>query len=142
MNRRHCIAGIAAVTPAPACLVARAAATNERRWPALQITLDEFVGQRHAAGVSVAITSGDSPPAYPSAGTLAFDTATPFDRDREATVCSDRDGPRQREVSSRFAKAWSERRLSRINARIYLVRMCENVQTGRVEAEYAARIVC
>ncbi len=88
MNRRHCIAGIAAVTLAPACLAARAAASNARRWPALQGALDEFVAERHAAGVGVAITFGDSPPAYPSAGTLAFDTAAPFDRDSICRVYS------------------------------------------------------
>lgn len=88
MNRRHCIAGIAAVTLAPACFTARAAASNERRWPALQATLDEFVAERHAAGVGVAITFGDSPPAYPSAGTLAFDTAAAFDRDSICRIYS------------------------------------------------------
>src|SRR5688572_5100911 len=88
MNRRHCIAGIAAVTLAPACLAARAAASNERRWPAVQATLDAFVAERNAAGVGVGITFGDSPAAYPSAGTLAFDTAAAFDRDSICRIYS------------------------------------------------------
>jgi CubicO group peptidase (beta-lactamase class C family) len=88
MNRRHCIASLAGVTLAPACFAARAAIPNERRWPALQATLDEFVAERHAAGVSVAITFGDSAPAYPSAGTLAFDTAAAFDRDSICRIYS------------------------------------------------------
>lgn len=88
MNRRHCIAGIAAVMLAPAGLIARAATPTERRWPALQATLDEFVAERRAAGVSVAITFGDSSPAYPSAGTLAFDAEAPFDRDSICRVYS------------------------------------------------------
>ena len=46
--------------------------------------LQEFVHGRSAAGVTVAISYHDSPPAYPSAGTLAFNSAVPFD---ENSIC-------------------------------------------------------
>ena len=57
---------------------------NERRWPALEKALQEFVDERSAAGVGVAISYNDSPPAYPSAGTLAFNSKLPFD---ENSIC-------------------------------------------------------
>jgi CubicO group peptidase (beta-lactamase class C family) len=88
MNRRQCIADIAAVMFAPVGVAAGAATTTERRWPALQATLDAFVAERSTAGVSVAITFGGSPPVYPSAGNLAFDTAAPFDADSICRIYS------------------------------------------------------
>jgi CubicO group peptidase (beta-lactamase class C family) len=50
----------------------------------LKKALQEFVHGRSAAGVTVAISYHDSPPAYPSAGTLAFNSAVPFD---ENSIC-------------------------------------------------------
>src|SRR5918994_4416061 len=47
-------------------------------------------GARTASGETemIAVTFGDSVPAYPSAGTLAFDTAAAFDRDSICRIYS------------------------------------------------------
>jgi CubicO group peptidase (beta-lactamase class C family) len=80
MTRRQCIAAIASL---PAVLAIRPTRT-QRDWRVLQATLDEFVRERSAAGVGVAIRYGDASPTYLNAGTLAFDSPVAFD---ENSIC-------------------------------------------------------
>jgi CubicO group peptidase (beta-lactamase class C family) len=80
-TRRQCLNGLAAVGLMSQAVTARGNASAQRRWPTLQRTLDEFVAERSGSGVSVAICYGDGTPNYPHAGTLAFDSAAPFDED-------------------------------------------------------------
>jgi len=82
-TRRRCIAGITG-TLVSWPFFARPAGANEPRWPALQKTLDEFIRERSAAGVSVAISYGRARAAYLAAGRLAFDSTAPFD---ENSIC-------------------------------------------------------
>jgi CubicO group peptidase (beta-lactamase class C family) len=77
------LAGIAAAGLMPP-IVASAEPVRRGAWRALQNALDEFVVERSGAGVGVGICYGDGPPAYPSAGTLAFDSTTRFD---ENSIC-------------------------------------------------------
>ncbi len=77
------LAGIAAAGLMPA-IVARAGPARMPAWRALQKTLAELVAERTGAGMGVGISFGDSPPAYPSAGTLAYDSTKPFD---ENSIC-------------------------------------------------------
>lgn len=79
ISRRHWIAGAAAVLVAPAG--AANPAKSPRSWSRLQATLDEFVRERSAPGVAVAIGYGEEKPAYPSSGTIAFDSRRAFDAD-------------------------------------------------------------
>ena len=83
-TRRQCLNGLAAAGLMSHVVTAHGKPRVERRWPALQRTLDEFVAERSGSGVSVAICYGDGTPNYPHAGTLAFDTAAPFD---ENSIC-------------------------------------------------------
>lgn len=88
LNRRQCLEGAAFLMLArPSIVAGRASARavgSERRWPAVQAALDGFVAEHSAAGVCFAAMSGNSPPAYRSAGTLAFDTSTAMD---ENSIC-------------------------------------------------------
>lgn len=58
-----------------------AAAQGRRGWKNVQAVLDGFVRDRNAPGCAVAICYGNEEPAYPAAGTIAFDSTTPFDAD-------------------------------------------------------------
>jgi CubicO group peptidase (beta-lactamase class C family) len=82
-TRRRCIATLAGAL-LPWSLIERAAAASQPRWPALQQALSEFVRERSAAGVSVAISYGESGDAYLAAGKLALDSSAPFD---ENSIC-------------------------------------------------------
>jgi CubicO group peptidase (beta-lactamase class C family) len=84
-RRRACIGGIAGL--AGVAVTHRGVAAQKSRartWPALQKTLEGLVAERRGAGLGVGISFADSAPAYPSAGTLAFDSIAPFD---ENSVC-------------------------------------------------------
>jgi CubicO group peptidase (beta-lactamase class C family) len=81
-NRRTCLAGIAAAAFMPR--IAFGTESRLRTWRALQKTLDGLVAERRGAGMGVGITFGGSTPAYPSAGTLAFDSTARFD---ENSIC-------------------------------------------------------
>lgn len=87
-NRRDCIASLAAATLSPSILQGCAASMESpaaaHRWIAVQKVLDAFVAEGKAAGAAVAISFGGAPPAYPSAGTLAFGTRARFD---EHSIC-------------------------------------------------------
>lgn len=83
-SRRDCLALFTALPFAPA--VALAASRHE--WKAVQAALDDFVTDRNAPGVAVAISYGDSEPAYPSAGTIAFDSRSAFEADSICRVYS------------------------------------------------------
>ena len=82
MTRRQWASTVAAAL-VPRQVGAQLAPFN-RRWAALQKALDEFIAEHSAPGVTVAISYGDSAPAYPSAGTLAFDSQKAFD---ENSIC-------------------------------------------------------
>ena len=75
--------GIAAAGLMPP-IVAGAGSIRRGGLGALQNSLDEFVAERSGAGLGVGICYGDGPPAYPSAGTLAFDSMARFD---ENSIC-------------------------------------------------------
>ena len=79
ISRRRLIAGAAAILAAPAG--AASPAKSPRTWSMLQAALDEFVHERSAPGVAVAICHADEKPAYPSAGAVAFDSSRAFDAD-------------------------------------------------------------
>jgi CubicO group peptidase (beta-lactamase class C family) len=83
-TRRDCLALFTALPFAPA--IARAASRQE--WQGVQAALDAFVTEGNAPGVAVAISYGDSEPAYPSAGTIAFDSTASFDADSICRVYS------------------------------------------------------
>jgi CubicO group peptidase (beta-lactamase class C family) len=92
MNRRRCIAGLmgSALLPlnSKSYGASPSAASASHRWKAVQAVLDGFVRERNAPGVAVAISYGGSEPAYLSAGTIAFDSPVPFDRDSICRVYS------------------------------------------------------
>jgi CubicO group peptidase (beta-lactamase class C family) len=80
MDRRQVLVagGLATLPGLAAC-----AATGDQRaheWPAVQAFLDRCVAERRYAGVAAALSYGDSALAFPTAGTLAFDSAIPIDR--------------------------------------------------------------
>src|SRR5688500_4324654 len=77
------LAGIAAAGLVPP-ITASGGPARKRVWRALQKTLDELVSERLGAGMGVGISYGDSAPAYPSAGTLAYDSTARFD---ENSIC-------------------------------------------------------
>ncbi len=79
LSRRHCIAGFAGMTLIPWQSSAGSAQGAGNSWPTLQKTLDEFVAERRGAGIGVGICFGDRAPAYPAAGTLAFNSSLRFD---------------------------------------------------------------
>lgn len=74
-TRRDCLATLGSYALAASNL----AASSTRRWPNVQKVLQQFVQERSAAGVTVAISYAGSSPSFPSAGTLAFDCPTPMD---------------------------------------------------------------
>ena len=55
-----------------------------RLWPAVQRLIDGYVADRKFPGVAVALTYHGSPPAYLTAGTIAFDSTQRFD---EHSIC-------------------------------------------------------
>lgn len=57
------------------------AASAPHRWKSVQAVLDELVREQFAPGVAVAVSYGNSRPAYLSAGTIAFDSQAAFDGD-------------------------------------------------------------
>lgn len=87
-NRRDCIASLAAGALIPpilqGCTAAAQSSPAAGRWIAVQKLLDAFVAEGKAAGAAVAISFGGEPPAYPSAGTLAFGSRVRFD---EQSIC-------------------------------------------------------
>lgn len=76
-DRRQCLGALSAVVSFPQLL---AAAEGRRGWKNVQAVLDGFVRDRNAPGCAAAIWYGDGP-AYPAAGTIAFDSTAPFDAD-------------------------------------------------------------
>lgn len=82
LTRRKCLAAFSGVALTP--WNSAFASSRARSWPALQKVLDEFVAEGAGAGLGVAISYGDSGPAYPSAGTLAFNSSVRFD---ESSIC-------------------------------------------------------
>src|SRR5690349_12310553 len=80
-TRRDCLVAFSAT--AAAALTSRAIASRgaRRNWPAVQATLDEFVRERSAPGVAMGLCVRGLEPAYPHAGTIAFDSTRPFDAD-------------------------------------------------------------
>jgi CubicO group peptidase (beta-lactamase class C family) len=88
LSRRSCLAAFASTALMPSAFSARAITPRSRPWPALHKTLDELVAARHGAGIGVGICFGDGAPGYPSAGTLAFDSRTPFDENSIARMYS------------------------------------------------------
>ena len=88
LSRRSCIAAFTCAALMPVSFAVRAATPKKRSWPALQKTLDELTAQRRGAGIGVGICFGDDAPAYPSAGTLGFESKTPFDENSIARMYS------------------------------------------------------
>ncbi|HEU4780885.1 MAG TPA: serine hydrolase domain-containing protein [Steroidobacteraceae bacterium] len=87
LNRRECFTGLATAALLPLSgsgKVTTSPNAGRPRWAAVQQVLDAFVAEGIAAGTAVAIAFGDEPPAYPSAGTLAFGSAVAFD---EHSIC-------------------------------------------------------
>ena len=80
-TRRDCLAAFSAT--AAAALTSRAIASRgaSRDWHAVQAALDEFVRERSAPGVAMGLCIRGQEPAYPHAGTIAFDSTRPFDAD-------------------------------------------------------------
>jgi CubicO group peptidase (beta-lactamase class C family) len=76
-TRRDCLAILPALTISPAF----AAAARSPEWKSVQAALEAFVGERSAPGVAMAVCHGDARPAYPHAGTIAFDSPRAFDAD-------------------------------------------------------------
>lgn len=79
-SRRDCLTALSSLAFIPSF----ALAAKRRDWKAVQGTLDEFIRARNACGAGMAIRYGDSEPAYPHAGTIAFDSTQPFD---ENSIC-------------------------------------------------------
>src|SRR5690242_8941639 len=77
ITRRDCLA----IVPALAMSPAFAAAAHHPGWSSVQAALDGFVRERSAPGVAMAICRDNAKPAYPCAGTIAFDSQQPFDAD-------------------------------------------------------------
>jgi len=88
LNRRHCIAGVASLMIAhPKMMIGVASAQTavlERSWAVVQAVLDDFVAEHRAAGVCFGAMAGNLPPAYRSAGALAFDASIAMD---ENSIC-------------------------------------------------------
>lgn len=84
ITRRDYIRMLGAVALAPASLQAG----SKRDWSAVQAVLDEFVRERSAPGVSLAICRGGAEPGYLHAGTVAFDSTQAFDADSICRVYS------------------------------------------------------
>jgi len=88
LTRRQCIAGVASLMIARSKMmvgVASAqAAVLERPWSAVQAVLDDFIAEHRAAGVCFGAMAGNLPPAYRSAGALAFDASIAMD---ENSIC-------------------------------------------------------
>lgn len=82
-TRRACLGMLGATALSPA--LARAAPP---RWSAVQAVLDEFVRERSAPGVALAICHGKTAPRYLQAGTVAFDSTQIFDADSICRVYS------------------------------------------------------
>jgi CubicO group peptidase (beta-lactamase class C family) len=83
LSRRACIAALTATT-----LCAASPAHAARRWPAVQGALDDFVRERSAPGVAMALCQAGTEPDYPRSGTVAFDSARRFDADSICRVYS------------------------------------------------------
>lgn len=80
-TRRDCLSalsGVAALSMAPCAFSGSAPA---HRWPAVQAVLDQFVAERSAPGVAMGLCFRGAEPAFPRAGTIAFDSGSPFDAD-------------------------------------------------------------
>lgn len=83
MDRRQ-FAGAACTMLAATALPAEGRSATRiapRRWQAVQSILDSYVASKKYAGVATALTYADEPPAFPAAGTLAYDSRTKIDRD-------------------------------------------------------------
>jgi CubicO group peptidase (beta-lactamase class C family) len=83
-TRRDCIGMLSAIALAPALVQA----ARTRDWKAVQVVLDEFVRERSAPGVALAICHGSEEPSYPHSGTVAFDSPQAFDADSICRVYS------------------------------------------------------
>jgi CubicO group peptidase (beta-lactamase class C family) len=84
LTRRDTLALLSALTLSPSF----AAAAKKHAWNAVQAALDEFVRGRNAPGVAIGLCHGGGDPAYPSAGTVAFDSTRAFDADSICRVYS------------------------------------------------------
>jgi CubicO group peptidase (beta-lactamase class C family) len=82
-TRRDCLALLCALALSPSFGAAR-----DRTWKSVQAALDEFVRERSAPGVAMAICQGDALPDYPHAGKIAFDSTQAFDADSICRVYS------------------------------------------------------
>lgn len=78
IDRRQFV--IAAAIAASASGIARAARPS-KRWPAVQALIDQMIAERKFAGVATALCSGNARPEFVVAGTLAYGSPVPIDRD-------------------------------------------------------------
>lgn len=67
-----------------AALAPKAFSSHPPRWPAVQAMLDALVRDRKASGICMGLAYGGDAPAYPAAGTIAFDSSQPYD---ENSIC-------------------------------------------------------
>ena len=84
LTRRDCLALLSALTIAPSF----AESSRRYTWKSVQVVLDDFVRERSAPGVALAICRGDAKPAYPHSGTIAFDSNQAFDADSICRIYS------------------------------------------------------
>ena len=83
-TRRDCLAALATLTAIPSFVNA----AKRSGWHAVQAALAEFVRERSAAGIAMALCRGGAEPDYPHAGTIAFDSRQAFDADSICRVYS------------------------------------------------------
>jgi CubicO group peptidase (beta-lactamase class C family) len=84
LNRRQCLLALASTGCVSLGLPASGALGGSHRWPTVQKTLEKLVSTGTAPGAAVAVSYNGSAPAYPAAGTLAFDSPRRFD---ENSIC-------------------------------------------------------
>ena len=86
MDRRRFLSALAGAALATPGLIAtrRADANRGRRWTAVQRMIDGYVADRKVAGACVALSYGDTAPAYLSAGRIALGSPVRFD---ENSLC-------------------------------------------------------
>ncbi len=80
IDRRHFVGSALAFSAVTQLDPGAVAAAAKQHWPSVQALLDKYVREKQYAGIAVALSYNGSPLAFPSAGTLAYDSAVGINR--------------------------------------------------------------